>query len=228
MESLRPKAMTKNELVNKYCRSVDSTLVQGNSAEPLLPFLLGDIIYDIYVKDIQPLDLPHREDVIRQHWRRNYNMFNQPFFRSLRADDMDQVSALMDDLFEYVSLNIMQLRSELMLLLQDVPFDRRTVIVSALLCHVLAQAAQCAFGNVFRNRKTVGSVRGRDLIVEKPRKNRHLDAINEDAFKLANIWHSDMSKNLKDPNKTKGIPAAINALCGKIYLWLQEDNEKEE
>ena len=219
--------MTKNELINKYCKSVDSTLVQGNSAEPLLPFLLADLIYDIYRKDIQPLDLPHREDVIRQHWRRNYNAFNQPFFQSLSPDDKEQVTDLMDDLERHIEINMMQLRSELMLLLQDVPFDRRYLIVSALLCHILAQAAMCAFGNVYKNRRTVCTVRGRDLIAEKPRKNRYLDAINEDAFKLANIWHANMSNTFRDPNKTKGIPAAINALCGKIYRWIQEDIQKE-
>ena len=49
------------------------------------------------------------------------------------------------------------------------------------------------------------------------------DAINRDAFQLANRWHSEIRADLLDPNKTKGIPAAINALCRKIYRWL-EDN----
>ena len=220
--------MTKKELINKYCESQDSTIIQGNSAEPLLPFLLGDAIYTIYAKDIAPLDLPRREQIIRAHWVSNYNMFNRPFFQAIGVSNYDQLTDLMDDFEGYIELNMMQLRSELMLLLQDVPFDRRSVIVSALLCHILAQAAQIAFGNVYKNRQTVGVVRGRNLIVEKPRKNRHLDAINEDAFKLANIWHSDMSNNFQDPNKTKGIPAAINALCRRIYRWVEEDNRKDE
>ena len=218
--------MTKRELINKYCECQDSTLIQGNSAEPLLPFLLGDAIYTIFAKDIAPLDLPRREKIIRNHWAANYNMFNRPFFQAIGVSNYDQLTDLMDDFEEYIALNMMQLRSELMLLLQDVPFERRSLIVSSLLCHVLAQAAQCAFGNVYKSQSVVGTVRGRNLIVEKPRKNRHLDAINQDAFRLANIWHCDMSNNLQDPNKTKGIPAAINALCRKIYRWVEEDNNK--
>lgn len=220
--------MTKTELINKYCESVGSTIVQGESAEPILPFLLGDAIYCIYNKDIAPLELPRREAIIREHWRTNYNMFNKPYFQAIGVANQERLTDLMDDLEEFIAINMMQLRSAIMLLLQDVPFERRSVITSALLCHILAQAAQLAYGNVFRERRRVGIVRGKSLIVEKPSKNRHLDAINDDAFRLANIWHSNMSKNLRDPNLTKGIPEAINALCRKIYRWVEEDNRKEE
>ena len=50
-----------------------------------------------------------------------------------------------------------------------------------------------------------------------------LDAINRDAYALANMWHNTINQALVDPNKTKGIPPAINALCRKIYRWLTEE-----
>lgn len=215
--------MTKRELINRYMASIGRTLVQGESAEPLLPFLLGDVIYGIYNKDIAKMDLPHKEEIIREHWRINYDMFNKPFFQAIGSENHTEVTDIMDDMEAYIDLSLMRLRSELSLLLQEVPFERRSIIVSALLCHVLAQAAQCAWGNVYRRRRIMGTVKGRTMILDKPDKNRHLDAINNDAFKLANIWHANITLDLVDPNKTKGIPTAINALCRSIYHWVEEN-----
>ena len=216
--------MTKRELINTYLSSIGRTRVQGDSTEPLLPFLLGDAIYTIYNQDIAPLPLRQEEKRLRNDWSENYARFNRPFFAAIGADNHDQVTDLMDDFEEAIANNVMMLRSELMLLLGDVPFDRRKPIVSAILCHVLAQAAQCSWGNVYRVATLVkknGAMK--QVMVHRPERNRYLDAINRDAFALANRWHTGFIKALVDPNKTKGIPPAINALCRKIYRWL-EDN----
>ena len=216
--------MTKKDLINTYLSNIGRTRISGDSVEPLLPFLIGDAIYTIYNQDIAPLDLRQEEKRLRKNWEWNYTLFNRPFFAAIGVDNHDQVTDLMDDFEEAISNNMMMLRSELMLLLQEVPFDRRGIIVSALLCHVLAQAAQCAWGNVYRWRKVVGhAADGRKMMVHHPEHNAYLDAINRDAFQLANRWHSEIRADLLDPNKTKGIPAAITALCRKIYRWL-EDN----
>jgi len=216
--------MTKKELINTYLSNVGRTRVQGDSTEPLLPFLLGDAIYTIYNRDIAPLDLHREEKKLRNDWVQHYTLFNRPFFAAIGADNHDQVTDLMDDFEDAIANNVMVLRSELMLLLGDVPFDQRKPIVSALLCHVLAQAAQCAWGNVYRVATLVkrnGAVK--QVMVHRPEKNRHLDAINRDAFILANAWHNSINQALVDPNKTKGIPPAINSLCRKIYRWLEEN-----
>lgn len=214
--------MTKREMINRYLSSIGCSLTQGDSCEPILPFLLGDCIYTIFNKDIAPLQLERKEQVIRSHWCRNYTMFNLPFFQAVGVSSYEQIYDVMDDFEGFISVNLMQLRSALMLLLQDVPFERRGVIVSALLCHVLAQAAQCAWGNVYRHRKVMGHTKdGRSMTLDRPDKNRHLDAINDDAFRLANIWHTSIEKALVDPNKTKDIPVAIKALCRKIYRWVE-------
>lgn len=216
--------MTKRDLINTYLASIGRTRVQGDSTEPLLPFLLGDAIYTIYNQDIAHLDLRREEKRLRNDWEENYALFNRPFFAAIGGDGSEDATALMDDFEEAIANNLMMLRSELMLLLGDVPFDRRKPIVSALLCHVLAQAAQCAWGNVYRVVTLVrreGSVK--KVLAHRPERNRHLDAINRDAFALANRWHNAINQALIDPNKTKGIPPAINALCRKIYHWLDEN-----
>ena len=216
--------MNKRDLINTYLSSIGRTRVKGDSTEPLLPFLLGDAIYTIFNRDIAPLDLRREEKRLRNDWAQNYTLFNRPFFAAIGCDNSDQVTDLMDDFEAYIGNNVMVLRSELMLLLGDVPFDQRKPIVSALLCHVLAQAAQIAWGNVYR----VASLVRREgpekkVLVHRPEKNKHLEAINRDAYALANRWHTAINQALVDPNKTKGIPPAVNALCRKIYRWLEQN-----
>ena len=216
--------MTKRELINTYLTNTGRTRVQGDSSEPLLPFLLGDAIYTIYNRDIAPLDLRREEKRLRNNWAENYTMFNRPFFAAIGINAYDDMTDLMDDFEQTIANDMMVLRSELMLLLGDVPFDQRKPIVSALLCHVLAQAAQCAWGNVYRVAILVRrNGPEKKILAHRTEKNRYLDAINKDAFALANIWHNSINKALIDPNKTKGIPPAINALCRKIYRWLEEN-----
>lgn len=216
--------MTKRELIDAYLDSIGRKWMSGKeSAEPILPFLLGDAIYTIYNQDIAPLPLCREEKKLRNDWATNYTQFNRPFFAAIGCDGGDQVTDLMDDFEAAIANNMMVLRSELMLLLGDVPFEQRRPIVSALLCHVLAQAAQCAWGNVYRVGRLRTGPDGRWHITHHAEKNRHLEAINRDAFALANRWHTAINRALVDPNKTKGIPPAINALCRKIYRWLAEE-----
>ena len=216
--------MTKRDLINTYLSSIGRTRMQGDSVEPLLPFLLGDAIYTIYNRDIAHLELRREEKRLRNDWAEHYTRFNRPFFAAIGIENHEQVTDLMDDFEDFIANHVMVLRSELMLLLQEVPFDRRALIVSALLCHVLAQAAQCAWGNVYRVKKVLGtSVSGKQMFIHRAELNSHLEAINRDSFELANRWHNSISGALVDPNKTKGIPPAIKALCRKIYRWL-EDN----
>lgn len=216
--------MTKRELIKRYLDSIGKVRVSGDTTEPLLPFLLGDAIYSIYAKDIAPLHLAREQKKLRNEWDEHYTLFNRPFFSAI-GDGDEQVTDLMDDFESAIGNELMVLRSNLMLLLGEVPFDNRQKIVSALLCHVLAQAAQAAWGNVYRVGKVLGKDKrtGQKMVVHKPEKNQHLEAIARNSYALANMWHCGISDALIDPNKTKNIPAAIQALCRKIYRWLSEN-----
>ena len=210
--------MTKREIINTWLASINRTRVSGDTAEPLMPFLLGDAIYTIYNKDVAPLDLHREEKKLRSDWAAAYDRFNKPFFKAFDQDTSIQVTALMDDFENYIQNDLMVLRSQLMLLLQDIEFELRGTIVSLLLCHVLAQCAQHAWGNVYRVGKKMGP-----MLIHKGEKNRDLETINRAAFLLANRMHNAINQAFVDPNKTEGIPPAVNALCRRIYRWLQEN-----
>lgn len=214
--------MTKAELINRYLQSIGRRRISGDSAEPLLPFLLGDAIYTLYNRDIAPLDLHREEKQLRSDWKRNYTLFNRPFFAAIGIDNQDDIIELMDDFETAIAPEMDDLRKALDRLLMDVNPDRREPIVSALVCHVLAQAAQIAYGNVYRRARILNHTPELDNVIHRPEKNQHLDAINRDAFALANRWHTWVVKDLVDPNKTEDIPPAVTSLCRKMYRWLNE------
>lgn len=216
---------TKREIINRYLNSIGKVRVHGDTLEPLLPFLLGDAIYTIFNRDIAKLELVREQKRMRNAWADAYNKFNRPFFSAI-GEGSEDATDLMDGFEEFIANDLMVLRSELMLLMQDVPFDKRGVIVSALLCHVLAQAAQIAWGNVYRNAKMLGKDKrtGQKMIVHEPEKNPYLETINRCSFRLAAMWHQSISAAFVDAKRTKGIPPAINALCRKMYKWLEQED----
>lgn len=217
--------MTKRELIKRYLDSIGMVRVSGDTAEPLLPFLLGDAIYTIYNRDIARLNLAHEEKRLRKSWDDAYGKFNRPFFSAI-GDGSEDATDLMDGFEEFIANDLMVLRSELMLLMQDVPFEKRGIIVSALLCHVLAQAAQIAWGNVYRSGRIIGRDKqtGRKMVVHEPDKNPYLETINRCSFRLAAMWHRSISTAFVDTKRTKGIQPAINALCRKMYKWLEQED----
>lgn len=215
--------MTKRDLINRYLASIGRTRVQGDTAEPLLPFLLGDAIYTLYNRDIAPLDLHREEKQLRSDWARNYTLFNRPFFAAIGIDNQDDIIDLMDEFEEAICPEMDDLRQAFDRLLMDVNRERREPIVSALICHVLAQAAQIAYGNVYRKARILNATPQGNNVMHRPEKNLYLDAINRDAFALANRWHTWVVKDLVDPNKTEEIPPAVTSLCRKMYRWLNDE-----
>ena len=211
--------MTKRELIKRYLDSIGMVRVSGDTAEPLLPFLIGDAIYAIYNRDIARLNLAHEEKRLRKAWDDAYGKFNRPFFSAI-GEGSEDATDLMDGFEEFIANDLMVLRSELMLLMQDVPFEKRGII------HVLAQAAQIAWGNVYRSGRIVGRDKqtGQKMVVHEPDKNPYLETINRCSFRLAAMWHRSISTAFVDTKRTKGIPPAINALCRKMYKWLEQED----
>lgn len=210
--------MTKREMIDKYLRSIDKRRVQGDTMEPLMPFLLGDAIYMIYNADIAHLSLRHEAKKARNQWAECYGRFNRPFFKAFTGDESLEVTDLMDDFEEFIGNELTILRGQVMLILGDsIPFDKRYTITSALLCHVLAQCAQHSWGNVYKVAHR--TMAGGQVIL--PTINPDIRGIDRASFILANLLHSEVSQESINPNKCKGVPPAVEGLCRKIYQWLK-------
>ena len=216
--------MTKTEMIDTYLRTIGITRIQGETLEPLMPFLLGDAIYQIYNKDIKPLPLKHEEKKVRGQWAKAYDRFNRSFFRAFSNEQSIEITDLMDDFEEYIANDLMVLRCQVLQILGDhIPFEQRQVITSALLCHVLAQAAQCVWKDVYK----VRIIRNGKTLREEGVGNPDLDGINRAAFLLATKMHCRVSDQYIDPNKCDGVPPAVQALCRRIYGWLKVTDKEQ-
>ena len=94
--------MTKREMIDKYLRTIDKKRVQGDTLEPVMPFLLGDAIYMIYNADIAHLSLRHEAKKARNQWAECYGRFNRPFFSAFTPDESLEVTDLMDDFEAFI------------------------------------------------------------------------------------------------------------------------------
>lgn len=217
--------MTKTEMIDKYLASIGVRRIQGETLEPLMPFLIGDAIYQIYNEDIARLDLRHQLKKLRGEWVAAYDRLNGQFFRAFSTDESIEVTDLMDDFEAYIANDLMVLRCQVMQILGDeIGFDDKKVITSALLCHVLAQAAQSVWKDVYKIRVQ----RPGGIYVEKAIANPDLEGINRAAFLIGTKLHTKVSDRYIDPNKCEGVPPAVFALCKRIYGWLKVTDKKTE
>ena len=90
--------------------------------------------------------------------------------------------------------------------------------------HVLAQAAQCVWKDVYKVRVPKPGGRYEEIGMPNP----WLDGINRAAFLLGTKLHTKVSDRYIDPNKCDGVPPAVQALCRRIYGWLKVTDNKTE
>ena len=217
--------MTKTEMIDTYLRKIGIRRLQGETLEPLMPFLLGDAIYQIFNEDIAHLDLRHELKKIRNDWVNAYGRLNGLFFRAFTTEQSIEVTDLMDDFEAYIHNDLMVLRCQVMQILGDeIGFEDKKVITSALLCHVLAQAAQCVWKDVYKVRVPKPGGRYEEIGMPNP----WLEGINRAAFLLGTKLHTKVSDRYIDPNKCDGVPPAVQALCRRIYGWLKVTDNKTE
>ena len=73
--------MTNTEIVDKYLTSIGMKRVSGTSLEPILPFFMLDAAYNMWLKDVQPIECKHEAKKMKKEWVTKYGLFNRSFFR---------------------------------------------------------------------------------------------------------------------------------------------------
>lgn len=80
--------MTNRQMVEKYLTSIGMKLVSGSGTlEPILPFFMTDVAYNIWRKDISPIPCRHELKQLKKMWITRYGVFNRQFFRAFTIDE---------------------------------------------------------------------------------------------------------------------------------------------
>lgn len=171
----------KKEIIDKALRSRGMKRVSGETMEPIMPYLLADVAYQIYEADIRPLPLRHRMKQMSRDWVKRYTLFNRPIFANLTQDETCELTDWMDSVNERLSNEITMIRAKIMEALCEIPdFERRKTISSFLLCHIFAQYADCSYQRVYYTTKTRAFG-----VIEEPTSSPDLCYMRDAAYNMA-------------------------------------------
>ena len=204
------EGMTVDDLVDAYMRHVGMRRIAGHSAMPILPFLLLDVVYTIFNKDIKPVKCHQQAKLVVNGWVRNYNEFNRDFFRAFTPEQRDVIIDMMDDFEEHISNHVTIARVAVMNGLPWLSFEEQRILASAAICHVLAHAAQVIWGEVYRDR------------MGRRTENRSIAGIEKYTFEWTKAFAGTVSDRKVDLNNDPAVNTAVSVLCRKIIAWLHQ------
>ena len=119
----------------------------------LLPYIIMDVAYEYYRRDIKPLDLKQYTKKCRTNWIEGYTRFNRSMFDALDADMADEFCDKMDKFKRYIYTDLIALQSKMLRVLPlEADAKTRQIVSAALLCNRLARISQDIWGTCFKTR----------------------------------------------------------------------------
>lgn len=208
--------MTRKELVDAFVtsRDVDGKPFDLDRIDPILPFLIGDLMLSEHAQATRGKTFTHELKHLNTLWVETYRRFNREFFSHYPVDAWDDITDLMDSLSETLEPDLVELRSRIALLMEDVPEDDQRRIVHLLTVFVLAQYAQVCWGQVYK----VGVKRGEPL----PHINQDIKKMKDLSFKMSVTYFRSLSQgsvSLSSIN-TDGI---FDSIATHLREWVQNN-----
>ena len=211
--------MTKKELCELGLKGAGRVHAKGDSIAPILPFLLADIAYQCQLKGEKAIGpLRHAQKQKSAMWHKQYTLFNRPFFSLIPAENQEEVTDLMDSLYEYISNEIVMLQSGILQMFDGVDFEQKKNVSWFMLAHIFAQFANAAWKNVNYHvrRAPYGDVL-------EPETNDVLNRLRDYSFGMAMAYLRGLPgkgeitiSNLKSDN-------LFTVISRKIHEWLKEN-----
>ncbi len=208
----------KTEIIDKALRAIGMTRIAGNSVEPIMPHLLADIAYQIFLKDIAPLPLRHQMKQMATDWKKRYGLFNRPIFSFLTQDESVELTDWMDSVSEYLANEITMIRAKIIEVLSEIPsFEDKRIVSSLLLCNIFAEYAECAYHKVFFvPKQTYFGAK------EMPLSNPDLCYLRDLSYRMALRYIKEIPGgdiNIQHPD----VNGLFGVVAKKIYGWLKEN-----
>lgn len=185
--------------------------VKGDGYDPILPFFMLDAMYQIMSKEIVPIKSRQEQKLALKRWQASYNAFNRDFFSAFSPDQQDEIIDLMDAFESYINNDIIVAEVAVMneLAKLNISFEHQKAVAASMMCHVLTQAAQITWGAIYKNKYNVS------------RESPHINAILKYSSMWMNLYFSKVSDAYVNPNDSKQICDAMDALCRKMVKFLK-------
>ena len=208
--------MTNNEIVDKWLASIGMKRVSGSSLEPILPFFMLDAAYNMWLKDVSPIECRHEAKKMKKEWVTRYGLFNRQFFRAFSLDEQCEITDKMDSFDAYIGNHVMIAKVQVMGVMRDLETEQAVRCASLLIINILCQSAQIVWRNVYKNSRF------------GDQDNPDIHALERLSSRFMNAYHSGISDRNVNPNESKPLVDAVDVLCQKMIRWLYVDKKAGE
>ena len=207
--------MTNRQMVDKYLASIGMKLVQGGGTlEPILPFFMTDVAFNMWMKDIAPIPCRHELKKLKKDWLSTYSRFNRRFFNAFTIDEQDEIIDKMDSFDSYIDNHVMIAKVQIMNIMNDLEFEDAVRCSSLIIINIMCQSAGIVWRNVYKNGRM------------QDRNNPEITALERLSSRFMNGYHSAISDKKVNPNESKPIVDAVDILCQKLIKWLYVDRDE--
>lgn len=203
-------------MVDRWLTSIGMKRVSGSSLEPILPFFMLDVAYNMWQKDVSPIECKFELKKIKREWIRRYSVFNRQFFRAFAFEEQDEIIDKMDSFDTYIANHVMVAKVQVMNIMQDLETEQAIRCASLLIINILCQSANIVWSHVYKN--------GRD----HDKINPDIQALEKLSSRFMNAYHSGISERNVNPNESKPIVDAVDVLCNKMIRWLYLDMKESK
>jgi len=206
--------MKTEDLINAYLKPKGLTAHcrDGNEVAPLLPLIIMDAAYQLFCRNIKPVECHHNRLKWKNEWLRSYDRFNQSFFRCFSPEQTDYMCDMMDDFDKHMEHDLLITLIQVENLFPFEPLERQEVLASAVLISILCQCAEIVWQDTYRN---------------APREYRMYSDITACRVLIRRWLDAYYGKGKPEirPNNDKNVTASVNILCRKLVEFLQKHVE---
>ena len=222
--------MTNSEIVDKYLSHIHYTKVSGDSILPVMPFIVMDVVYNMYHKTIRPVPAKHRLAKLKKTWEECYSRFDRMFLAAFTPDEQDEVFDRIDDLENYIANHKTIAEVQTMNCFSFLDLEHQKVLACANICNLLTHYAAQTWTVCYKNfdRMKGKQKPGERYYKMEGRLYKEIDTHNSDLEKIEYVSEKFMDEYYKgiggpDVNlrNCQQMRDSCIALVKKIYEWLK-------
>lgn len=210
--------MKATELVEPYFKSLGLRFISGdeNSYEPLMIFLLHDMVFQKVTNEIRKIPFTHEEKRIRNAWVKELTFQFKKFFINMDDERQDTIIDLMDELTEYISNDIMILKCATMDCVNWMSFEDQMNLSDIQVVSILTQISQVHWE---------GMIRARDRDCSK----LLFDSISRNYAMRLSSYYAKKYKRVVDNDckQMKKLIDVVGSLDTKICNWVVKKTRDE-
>lgn len=210
--------MRATDIIKPYFSSLGLRLVSGEaeSYEPVMVFLLHDIVYQKVCNDISKVKYQHNQKRAVNDWRKLVNEQFRRFFLHLSDEQSEIVTDLMDEFSELIANDMMILKCCVMESCSFMTLEDQVAVADLQLVSALTHIARIHWE---------GMIRAKD----KAKSKLKYDAASSHYAELLARYYADKYKDtsltIRDSDFEK-VGDAVTAMDNKICRWVIKKTEE--